>query len=320
MKRKYLILMISMILVMSLSLGIGATRTSMKDVLEAFLSPTLTHTSIIVRSRVPRTIGGLLAGCSLALSGLLMQCLTRNDCADGTVLGVNSGASLAVISAMICLGISAHQAYLFFAFIGGLLAFFCVYVLAHSGGRLTPTKMILSGAALSMILSSLISAIILPNIQTMERFRFWQLGSLGAMTMSDLMILGPVLVLAIGISFFLIRPLRLFMLGDEMAVSLGVNVPLITTIAAFCSILLVSCVTALCGPIGFIGLMVPHMIKIIGIHDLKHQMVLSMMLGGILLVISDIFARVLGNVEVGVITALIGAPVFILMLRRSTHA
>lgn len=318
--KKYVILTITLLILLVASLCIGAVGIPLSEVISTFTTSTKAPHSIIVISRIPRSLGGVIAGMSLALSGLLMQSLTQNDLSDATILGVNNGASLAVLVAMTYLGMTSRLGYLIIAFIGGLFSFFIVYLMAQARSPVTNVKLILSGAALSMILSACISALLLPNIQTMERFRFFQLGSLGRFTMTDLKWLSLILFLILIVVMILLKPLSLFALGSELAVSLGVNVSRIRFITAFCSILLATSITALCGPIGFIGLMVPHFARLMGAAKLKEQMGLSLFLGAILLLASDIIARLLGNSEVGVMTALIGAPLLIVMLQRRAYA
>lgn len=274
----------------------------------------------VVRTRIPRTIFGVLAGAALSISGALMQAITRNPIADPSILGVNTGASLFVVTGMAFFHINTGIQYLLLAFFGAMLTAVFVYVLASMGhGGATPIKLALAGAATSTALQSLVNTVMLPNNQVMDRFRFWQTGSIGGASYEDILLVLPWLLVGFGLSFALAPSLNTLALGDESATALGLNVTLVRGTAAFAGVLLCASTTALAGPIGFIGLMIPHFMRMLLGPDMKKILPFSAIGGSCLLLIADVSGRILGRpgeLESGIITALLGAPVFIILIRK----
>ncbi|MCR5032382.1 MAG: iron ABC transporter permease [Lachnospiraceae bacterium] len=271
--------------------------------------------SAVIAARIPRTVFGLLAGAALGVSGGLMQAITRNPIADPSILGVNTGASLMVVIGIAYLHISAGFPLMVLSFGGAFVTALFVYGIASVGyGGASSIKLALAGAAVSTALGALVNTIMLPDSSVMKEFRFWQVGSISGGTWEDVRLLVPFLVCGLLLAFCCAPALNAMALGDEMAVALGVKVGRIRLIAAFAGVILCAGVTALAGPIGFVGLMLPHVVRRILGNDQRIVLPFSALGGAALLTISDVLGRVLGRpgeLEVGIITALLGAPVFI---------
>ena len=258
---------------------------------------------------------GILAGSALGVSGALMQAITRNPVADPSILGVNTGASLMVVIGIAYLNISSGIKLIGLSFFGAILTALFVYGIASLGfGGASSLKLVLSGAAVSTALASLVNTIMLPDSQVMKEFRFWQVGSIGGATWDDIRLVFPFVSIGIILSLACASPLNAMALGDEMAVSLGVKVGMVRAFAAFAGVMLCAVITAIAGPVGFVGLMLPHLIRQILDNDMRIILPFSAIGGAGLLVISDVIGRILGRpgeLEVGIITAILGAPVFI---------
>lgn len=277
--------------------------------------------ALAVQSRIPRTALALLAGAALALSGALMQAITRNPLADPGILGVNTGAALAVVIGIAFLGVSTGFGYLGLALVGAFVTAFFVYFVGSVGpGGTTPIKLALAGAATTAALSSLVSAILLPRRDAMDEFRYWQVGNVGRAEWDTMALIVPVLVLVTVIALLCAGALNALALGDDVAVGLGVHVGRIRLVAAIAGVALCAAVTAIAGPIGFVGLMVPHAVRLVAGPDQRWLLPLSALGGAILLTLADTLGRVLGSpgeVEAGIITAFLGAPVLIIIARRT---
>lgn len=277
--------------------------------------------SEVVNARIPRTVFGMLAGGALGLSGVLMQSVTRNPIADPSILGVNTGASLFVVCGIAFFNINLPQQYIWLALIGGGATSVFVYALASlgSGGAAT-IKLALSGAAVSIVLSSLVSTVMLPNSRVMDEFRFWQIGSISGTDWTDILTSATYLGTGLLIALVLIPSLNCMALGDEMAANLGVNTKLVRGLGALAGVLLCGATTAFAGPIGFIGLVVPHFMRLIFGPDLKLLVPMSVLGGACLLVLSDVIGRLAGSpgeLEVGIVTAFVGAPCFLFVARKA---
>ena len=275
--------------------------------------------AVAVAERLPRTVTALVAGAALGTSGALMQALTRNPIADPGILGINTGASLAIVFSIAFLGISSLPQYLWTAMAGAGATAVLVYLIGSLGpGGPTPVKLALAGVATSAALSSLISAIMLPRAQGLDDFRFWQVGSLGRGTWESLTTVAPFLVAAAALAALVASPLNSLALGDEMAVGLGVHVARTRLLAAAGGVIACATTTALVGPIGFVGLMVPHTVRMLTGPDNRWVLPLSALGGASLLTIADVIGRVINRpsgINVGVVTAFVGAPVLILIAR-----
>lgn len=249
-----------------------------------------------------------------------MQSITRNPIADPSILGVNTGASLFVVAGIAFFNITAAYQYIWLAIIGaGLTAVFVYSVASMGKDGATPLKLALSGSAVSIVLGSLVSTIMLPNNRVMEAFRFWQVGSIGSATWENIALISPFLILGFVISMLISGYLNNLALGDEAATALGTNVVLTRSVGALASVLLCGAATALAGPIGFIGLIIPHIVRLVFGSEMSKMLPLSFIGSGILLLLSDILGRIIGSpgeTEVGIVTAVLGAPIFIFAIRK----
>lgn len=265
----------------------------------------------VVASRIPRTINAIIAGAGLAMAGCAIQGLTRNPLSDPGLLGVNHGAALCVVVAIV-VGLPIMPA----AIVGAFLAASLVYFLSRKQGMV---GMILVGAALAAGSSSLISAMVLRANDTLDSFRVWQIGGLTRSTVEDAITIAPLVIVGAIILLFCARGLDMLALGEEMAQSLGINlryqrIGIITGITLLCA----SCV-ALVGPIGFIGLIVPHMVRrCVGV---RHYVLIPAcaLAGASLILLCDICGRIIAppsEIPVGLSLALIGVPIFLYQLRR----
>ena len=324
-KKKFvfsIILCLALLSVMAIfSISLGAKSIAFSKVIEVLLGndPDSLEQAIILQ-RIPRTIFGILAGGALGISGALMQSITRNPIADPSILGVNTGASLFVVAGIAFFNITVAYQYIWLAIIGaGVTAVFVYSVASMGKDGATPLKLALSGSAVSIVLGSLVSTIMLPNNRVMEAFRFWQVGSIGSATWENIMLISPFLVVGFIISMFISGYLNNLALGDEAATALGTNVVMTRTIGALSSVLLCGATTALAGPIGFVGLIIPHIIRLIFGSEMSKMLPLSFLGSTILMLVSDIIGRIIslpGETEVGIVTAVLGAPVFILAIRK----
>ena len=324
-KKKFvfsIILCLALLSIMAIfSISLGAKSIAFTKVIDVLLGndPDSLDAAIILQ-RIPRTVFGILAGGALGISGALMQSITRNPIADPSILGVNTGASLFVVAGIAFFNITVAYQYIWLAIIGaGVTAVFVYSVASMGKDGATPLKLALSGSAVSIVLGSLVSTIMLPNNRVMEAFRFWQVGSIGSATWESIMLISPFLIVGFIISMFISGYLNNLALGDEAATALGTNVVMTRTIGALSSVLLCGATTALAGPIGFVGLIIPHIIRLIFGSEMSKMLPLSFLGSAILMLVSDIIGRIIslpGETEVGIVTAVLGAPVFILAIRK----
>jgi iron complex transport system permease protein len=305
-----------------LSVTIGAKSVPLADTWHALTGPTGTENDIVIRSlRIPRTALGLLAGIALGVSGALMQGHTRNPLADPGLLGVTQGAAFAMVLSIIVLGVSSLYAYIWFGLAGALIASVGVFALGMVGGRggPTPVTLALAGAAVSAFLYALTSAIVLLDEQAMDVFRFWQSGSIAARGSAVVWQVLP--FIAVGLLLALINApgLNTISLGEDVARALGQNIALTRTIGIVAVTLLTGASVAACGAVAFIGLVVPHLARPLSGTDHRWLLPYSGLIGAVLLLLGDVIGRMVarpGELEVGVVLALIGAPFFVALVRR----
>lgn len=307
------------------SLAIGARGLSLETVWQALtqFSPDAGNHAV-VHTRIPRTVLGLVAGAALGLAGAAMQGVSRNPLADPGIMGVNAGAALAVVAGIYLFGISGASGYIRFAFVGAAAAAVVVYLIASIGrDGATPVKLALAGAALSAGLYSIMNVILVSSQDTLDRFRFWQVGGIAGsdwsvvLTGLPFLLIGALIVLGSG------RILNSLALGDDVARGLGQNVTLARGVTALGIVLLCGSATALAGPIGFVGLVVPHAVRFFTGPDYRWILPFSMVLAPALLLVSDVIGRVVlppGEVPAGIMTAIVGAPVFVWLVRRGKGA
>jgi iron complex transport system permease protein len=276
---------------------------------------------LIIRTlRIPRTAMGLLVGAALGLAGAVMQGATRNPLADPGILGVEAGASLAVVVGIHSLAITTFTGYVWLAFVGAAVASVVVYVLGSLGrGGATPVKLALAGAALSALLGSLTTSILLLDVATLDQFRFWVVGSLAGRDGDIAASVAPFLAVGALLALASARSLNTLALGDDVARSLGQRVGLARATSALAVIVLAGSATAAAGPIGFIGLTVPHVARSICGPDHRWLLPWSAVLAPTLLLSADVVGRLIarpGEVQVGILTAVLGAPFFVALVRR----
>jgi iron complex transport system permease protein len=304
------------------SVAYGAKPIPLHTVADAFLHYDASSSDhLVVRSlRVPRTIVGVLVGVALGLAGTVMQGLARNPLADPGILGVNAGAALFVVVAIHSFGVTSLAGYVWFAFVGAGVAAVVVYALGSSGrGGATPVKLALAGSAVTAFLASMTTAILLLDVATLDQYRFWAVGSLAgrdatiARQVAPFLVIGAVMALASG------RLLNAMALGDDVARSLGQRLGLTRAFCAFSVVVLCGGATAAAGPIAFVGLTVPHVARAITGPDYRWVLPYSMLLSPTLLLASDVLGRVIarpGEVQVGIVTAMVGSPFFVVLVRR----
>lgn len=315
----------ALVLVSAASLAVGARQLSPGTVVAALTGfDPGNGDHAVVQARVPRTVLGLLAGGALGLAGAAMQGVARNPLADPGILGVNAGAALAVVAGIHLAGVASLTGYLWLAFAGAAAAAVVVYLIAAAGGGgATPVKLALAGAALSAALFSLMNVVLISSQDTLDLFRFWQVGGLAgrdwSVVLAGLPFLAAGAVIVVGAG----RALNGLALGDDVARGLGQRVGLARGVTALGVVLLCGAATALAGPIGFVGLVVPHAVRLLSGPDYRWILPLSLVLGPCLLLLADVAGRVVllpGEVPAGIMTALVGAPVFVWLVRRSKGA
>jgi len=303
------------------SVAVGVAVVGWGDVVRGLTGDDSTLGAAAVAKRVPRTVLALLVGGALGLSGAVMQGITRNPLADPAMLGITNGASLAVVSGIAFFGLSSPSAYLWVAIGGAAATAVFVYAVGSMGrGGATPLKLALAGAATAAAFSSLVSAVLLPRIDVMTQFRFWQVGGVGGASWDRIELMLPFLGVGALVCFASARGLNSLALGDDVAAGLGENVARTRLVAGAAAVVLCGAATAVAGPIAFVGLMVPHACRLLVGVDHRWLLPASGLVGAGLLTVADVVGRVVARpeeVEVGIVTALIGAPVFVGIVRRT---
>ncbi len=334
MRSKKVILFISLSILLllvsiPLSFSVGARNIPSGDLIRTLNGEEINSLYLpILQKRIVRTVLGLIVGCALGTAGALMQSITRNPIADPSILGVNTGASFFVVSGIAFFNIHTSIQYIWFALAGSALTALLVFGIASfvpgkgsmSYNNANPIRLALSGAAVSTACSSLISTVMLPRTNVMQVFRFWQTGSIGSGTWENIRMVLPFLFTGFILTVWLIPSLNVLALGDDIAIGLGVKVIRTRALGSLAGVLLCGATTAVAGPIGFVGLMIPHLVRIFCGNDLKMVVPMSALDGAVLLLLSDILGRWIGRpgeLEVGIVTAFLGAPVFIMIIRRA---
>ncbi|NUT32059.1 MAG: iron ABC transporter permease [Hamadaea sp.] len=309
-------------LVAFLSITLGSRSIGLPEVLRALgglgdgdaISSTVT-----LELRVPRTLLGILVGAALGVAGAVLQGVTRNPLADTGIMGINSGAAAFVVLAVTVLGVRGVGVYVWFAFAGAIVATLLVYAIASMGREgATPLKLALAGAAVTAGMGSLTTGIVMTNVDALQELRFWQVGSLAGRYAPILLGVAPFLLLGLVAALACGRVLNGLALGEDMARGLGQRVGL-TRVAAFAIVaVLAGAATAACGPIVFVGLVVPHLARFVCGPDYRWILPYSMLLSPIVLLLADVVGRVVaapGELQVGVVLGVLGAPVFIGIVR-----
>ncbi|UED86781.1 FecCD family ABC transporter permease [Streptomyces profundus] len=306
--------------VMLASVAFGSRTVPWSDVVAALGGAEDSLEQAAVTKRVPRTLLAVLVGAALGLAGAVMQGVTRNPLGDPGILGVNMGASLAVVTAVAFFGLSSPTGYVWVAILGAGGAAAFVYTVGSLGrGGATPLKLALAGAATSAAFASLVSAVVLPRNDIAGGFRLWQIGGVGGASYARIEQVLPFLAVGFVLCLMSAKALNSLALGDELAAGLGERVAVARAVASLGAITLCGAATAAAGPIGFVGLVVPHACRLLVGVDHRWLLPFSALVGASLLTVADVFGRVVARpaeVDVGIVTALIGAPFFIHIVRR----
>lgn len=305
------------------SLAVGARPLTFAEIGDALVPPYTapTDADLIVRDlRLPRTLLGLVTGMALGLAGALIQGHTRNPLADPGILGVSAGAACAVVLAIALLDVTSAGGYVWFALGGALGTSVLVFWLSSLGSRGTsPVSLVLGGAAVAAFLSSITSAVVLLDQGTLDSFRFWVVGSVAGRGLDVLGPLAPFFALGLVLAVASAPGLNLLSLGDDVARSLGTSVALNRVVGVAALSLLAGAATAACGPIAFVGLVVPHVARAFTGPDYRWLLPCSAVLGAIMVTLCDVVGRVVarpGELQAGIVLALVGAPFFITLVRR----
>ncbi|NJO82150.1 MAG: iron ABC transporter permease [Blastochloris sp.] len=308
-------------LAMMSSIAFGAADIAPVDVWQALVAfnPASTEHLIIRTLRIPRAATAALVGASLAVAGALMQGLTRNPLADPGILGINTGAALGVVAAVFFLKIGSLYLYALFAFLGAALTAIAVYALGSLGrGGPTPLKLTIAGAALTALLSSFTTGVLILNQRTLEEVRFWLAGSVAGRDLNLLIQVAPYLLVGLLLAMALGRQITTISLGDDIAKGLGQRTGWVKGLTALATVLLAGGAVAVAGPIGFVGLVIPHVVRFLVGQDYRWILPYAALLGATFLVCSDVVARLVlrpTELPVGVMTALIGGLLFVYLVR-----
>ncbi|ANS64273.1 iron-siderophore uptake system transmembrane component [Streptomyces lincolnensis] len=304
------------------SIAIGAKALSVGEVWHGLFEDSGTYADVVVADRLSRTVLGVLAGAALGLSGAVLQALTRNPLADPGLLGINAGASAAVVTAISFFGVTSLNGYVWFAFVGAAAVGAMVWFLGGSRGA-TPVRLALAGTAISAALYGYLQAVMILDDAALNRMRFWTVGSLSSATDSTVAQVLPFLLAGAVLALALARPLNAMAMGDDTAKALGANLNRTRALSMLAATVLCGAATAACGPIVFVGLMVPHAVRSFTGPDLRWILPYAAVLSPVLLLTSDILGRIVARpaeLQVGIVTALLGGPVFILLVRRRRTA
>ncbi|MFD4955881.1 FecCD family ABC transporter permease [Streptomyces sp. NPDC058451] len=311
-----------LLLVALASIAIGAKELSPAQVWHGLFQNSGTYGDVVVGERLSRTVLGLLAGSALGLSGAVLQALTRNPLADPGILGINAGASAAVVTAITFLGVTSLSGYVWFAFFGAAAVGALVWFLGGSRGA-TPVRLALAGTAIGAALYGYVQAVMIMDGAVLGRMRFWTVGSLASATTATVTQVLPFFAVGTAVALLLARPLNAMAMGDDTARALGTDLNRTRALAMLAATVLCGAATASCGPIVFVGLMVPHVVRSFTGPDLRWILPYATVLSPVLLLGADVVGRVVARpaeLQVGVVTAIIGGPVFILLVRRRRTA
>lgn len=305
-----------------LSLRIGSIEITNADAVNALFnySPESYEQTVVRALRLPRTVIGLGVGAALAVAGTAMQAATRNPLAGPSILGVNSGAAFGVVTAVFFIGLTQPLQFIWFAFVGGLAATIVVYAIGSAGpGGASPVKLTLAGVIVSALLTSWTTALVLLDERTLDVMRFWSVGSLAGRDLTVFLSVLPFLAVGGVVMALLGHQLNILSLDEDTARALGMNTRRIRAVIAVLVVLLAGASVAAAGPVGFVGLAVPHMVRRFTGPDYRWVLAYCLVVGPLLLLSADITGRVVARpseVQVGIITAMLGAPFLIALARR----
>jgi iron complex transport system permease protein len=304
-----------------LSLAVGARSLTLGEVASALLQPDNGRASIVVwQLRMPRTLLAILAGAAMAAAGALMQALSRNALADPGLVGINAGAAFSVVIAIAVFRLTNFAGFVWFALAGSLLASLAVYLLslrAHETDR--QVRLVLAGVAVSASLGAMTGIITMLDATTFDSFRFWVVGAVGGRDASIVLQLLPLVAAGGLLALVLAGPLNALAMGDDIGRALGLPLRPVLAGTFLAIALLAGGATAAVGPIAFVGLVVPHLLRLAVGPDWRRIVPLTLLAGPALLLASDIAGRVVappGEVEAGIVTAFFGAPMLLWLVSR----
>lgn len=334
----YILLILLLLISILVAINVGSMDITFSDLIKIISNKLCGHQvfeknwsnsieNIIWQLRLPRTLLAGIVGAGLALSGILMQALTKNVLADPYILGISSGASTgAVISILFGTALSLP----FFsihlgAFLGALLSSILVFILSSKGGKFSSSSLVLTGVAIASIFSAITNFIMFKaeDVRKLYSVMFWMTGSLAGAKWKDLPVAFILLLISFIVSLIIHKTLDAMLLGEDAAITLGVNIKLFKKIIIVLSTLLTGVMVSLSGIIGFVGLIIPHICRTIAGSVHKKLIPLTLLLGSLFLIWADILGRLIGSTEelpIGVVTAIIGAPFFLWLLRKSKYS
>ena len=305
---------------MLLSVAVGSRPVGWSDIVAGLGGSSDTLAEAAVTKRLPRTLLAVVVGAALGAAGAVLQGVTRNPLADPGILGVNMGASLAVVAGIAWFGMSTPSTFVWVAIAGaGATAVFVYSVASLGRGGPTPLKLALAGTATSAAFASFVTALVLPRQDISGNVLSWQIGGVGGASFDTIRLVVPFLAVGFVVCVLTSRGLNTLALGDEVASSLGERVAVTRGVAAVGAVMLCGASTAVAGPIAFVGLVIPHLCRLLVGVDHRWLVPFSAVVGAGLLTTADVAGRIVARpseIDVGIITALIGAPVFIHIVRR----
>jgi iron complex transport system permease protein len=315
----FIILISGLILSIMIGLSFGAVKISFKEIIAIFLGKgNEINRTILLNIRLPRVIEASIAGVGLSVAGTFFQGLFRNPMADPYVLGISSGAALgATVAIVVGLGLIGIGG---FAFIFAIITIFTVYYLAKVGHKVSPTTMVLAGVAVSTFLSSIISLIMFLRNDELAKISSWTMGGFGNVGWLQVKFSVPIILIGVIIMYFFSRDLNVIMTGEEAAEHLGINTNAVKKIILVIGSIVTASAVSVGGVIGFVGLIIPHISRLIIGPDNRKLVPFSALLGGIFLCLADLAARTIlspAELPVGIITAAVGGPFFIYLLIKN---
>ncbi|WP_327749594.1 iron ABC transporter permease [Streptomyces europaeiscabiei] len=301
----------------ALSLALGARSVPLPTVLDALSGPTESRDALVVTGlRLPRTVIGLAVGAALGVAGAVTQGITRNPLASPTTLGINAGAGFAVVVAIFALKLTDPVEYVWFAFTGAAVL---AQALARRAGDIDPVRLALGGTVLQLVLLSWTSAVMLASLRTLDEARFWPAGSIAGRQLETVCPVLPTLVLVLLLAGAVAPALNALALGDDSAQVLGVPVTRIRLAGGIAVVLLAGSAVAVAGPVAFVGLAAPHLVSPLLGGDHRLLVPGCLIVGPLLLLTADILGRLVirpAELEVGIVTAFLGAPLLALLARK----
>ena len=315
--------LLALAVALALGLAIGTRTVDLHEVVRAIVSPDLSNNDdVVIRDiRLPRTLTGLLVGLALGVAGTIMQGITRNPIADPGLFGINAGAAFAAVIGVVFFGATVGSQFIWFAFAGAALAAALTYGVSSVGREgATPVKLALAGAAVTVIFTSLTTVLLLNRLEALAQIRSWQVGTLSGRGWDGLTVVAPIVLVAVVVAMFLGRTLNLLAMGDDVATGLGQNVTAARAVAAVVVIVLAASATSLAGPLAFLGLIAPWAARLLVGIDYRWILPLAAVFGAVVVILADVVGRVVvmpAEVEVGVVLAVLGAPLLIAIVRRS---